>query len=237
MSKETINEGQGAESVGMFVAAYVEEMGADHALDSLKQSKKHGGFYYDDAAVVRHDAKGKVHIKETEDMSTGKGVGIGTLIGGVIGLLGGPAGVVVGAGAGAVVGGAAAHHDAGFDNKSLKEIGTSLPSGTSALVVTTSKKFVEEVRKHTPKTETLTMAKEISHEISDHLAARKDVLLAMDLTMDGIAASEVVSSPEEVEVFGIAVSEEEAVAGAGEVTSEGAVEFAAVSTGETKKKE
>lgn len=220
MSNEKTNEEQGIAGVGLFVAAYVDEMGADHALESLKQAKKHGDFYYDDAAVVRHDAKGKVHIKETGDMSTGKGAGIGALIGGVVGLLGGPTGVAVGAGAGAAIGGLAAHHDAGFDNESLKKIGVSLPSGTSALAVTTNKDFVEEVRKNTPKTETLTMAREISSEISGHLAAHKDVLLAMELTTDGVAASEVVSSPKELDVFGIAVSDEGAIVIAGMATQE-----------------
>ena len=88
----------GVAGVGMVVAAYVDEMAADQALDAMKQAKKDGSFYFDDAVVVRQDAKGKVHIKETGDMSSGKGAGIGGLIGGVIGLLGGRGGRGLGRG-------------------------------------------------------------------------------------------------------------------------------------------
>ncbi len=141
MSDETT----GTVGVGMFVAAYVDEMGADQALDDLKQARDDGEMYWDDAAIVRNDAKGKVHIKETGDMSTGKGAGIGALIGGVVGILGGPAGIAAGAAAGAAIGAIAAHTDGGFDQNSLKEIGGALPPGSSALAVTTSQEFVEAV--------------------------------------------------------------------------------------------
>jgi uncharacterized membrane protein len=230
MSNETTSTEQGVAGVGLFVAAYVDERGADQTLEALKQAKKSGEFYYDDAAVVRRDAKGKVHIKETGDMSSGKGAGIGALIGGVIGLLGGPAGVVLGAGAGAAVGGLAAHRDAGFDHKSLKEIGGALPSGTSALAATTSQDFVEAVRKQTPEEETLTRARDIASQINGHLNARQDVLMAMVLTEAGVAAGKVVSSPSEVAVFGIVASDEGVVARAGVATAEGAVVVDAVAT-------
>jgi uncharacterized membrane protein len=222
MSDETTSGEGGVAGVGLFVAAYVDERGADQALEDLKQAKKDGQFYYDDAAVVRRSAAGKVHINETGDMGSGKGAGIGALIGGVIGLLGGPAGVAVGAAAGAAVGGITAHHyDAGFDNESLKEIGGALPSGTSALAVTTSQDFVEAVREQAPQEETLTLARDIATEINDRLSARQDVLMAMLLTEEGVAASEVVSSPSEVAAFGIAATEEGVVARAGVATPEG----------------
>jgi uncharacterized membrane protein len=230
MSDETTNVEEGIVGVGLFVAGYVDELGADQALDVLNQARRDGAFDFDDAAVVRRSAEGKVHIKETGDMSTGKGAGIGALIGGVIGLLGGPTGVAIGAGAGAAIGGIAAHGDAGFDNKTLKEIGGALPAGTSALAVTTSQDFVEEVRKQAPEEETTSLAKDIAAQIYDSLSARKDVLMAMVLTERGVAASKVVSSPEEVAVFGIAGTEEGVVARAGIATPEGAavVDAAAV---------
>ena len=128
----------------------------------------------------------------------------------------------MGAGAGAVVGGIAAHGDAGFDNDSLKEISAALPSGTSALAVTTSQDFVEAVRKQAPKEETLTLARDIATEINGRLNARQDILMAMVLTEEGVAASKVVSSPDEVAVFGIAATEEGVVASAGVATPEGA---------------
>ena len=234
MSDETtdVEQSEGTAGVGMFVAAYVDERAADNTLEALKQAKKQEQFYYDDAAVVRRSAGGKVHIKETGDMSTGKGAGIGALIGGVIGILGGPAGVALGAGAGAAVGGLAAHGDAGFDQDSLEEIGAALPAGTSALAVTTSQDFVEEVRKQAPDEATLTIASDIAAEISDRLNARQDVLMAMVLTEDGVAATKVVSSPSEVAVFGIAATEDGVVAGQAVATDAGAAYEVAAATDE-----
>ncbi len=205
---------QGVAGVGMVIAGYADENAADKALDALKQARGDGAFFYDDAAVVRRESGGEVHIKETGDMSAGKGAGIGALIGGVVGLLGGPAGVALGAGAGAAIGGIAAHSDAGFDNDTLERIGGALPAGTSALMVTTSKDFVEAVREAATDEDTLTLAQDIADEISGNLNAGQDVLMGLLLTEDGVAATKVVSTPDALAVFGIVVTEEGAAAGA-----------------------
>ena len=140
----------GSVGVGMILAAYVDEEAADQTLDNMKKAKKQGSFYFDDAAVVRQDSKGKVKIKETGDMTTGHGAGIGALVGGVVGILGGAAGIALGAAAGAAIGGIAAHTDGGFDHDSLKELGGALVPGSSAIAATTSKEFVENVREAVP---------------------------------------------------------------------------------------
>ena len=233
MSDETtsgnVEQSEGVAGVGMFLAAFVDELAAEGALKGMKDAKKSGEFYFDDAAVIRSDAKGKVHIKETGDMSTGKGAGIGDLIGGVIGLLGGPVGILAGAAVGAI----AAHGDAGFDNKSLKEIGGALVPGSSAVIATTSKKFVEEVRKQAKEGENQSAAKEIAANIRANLEARRDVLYSLVITEAGVAASQIISSPSELEVFGIAISEEGVVAGQAVATEEGvAFEVAAASEDE-----
>ena len=211
MSDETtsgnVEQSEAIAGVGMFVAAFVDELAAEGALERMKAAKKSGEFYYDDAAVIRCDAKGKVHINETGDMSTGKGAGIGALIGGVVGLLGGPLGVAGGAAAGAAVGALAAHGDAGFDNESLKEIGAAPILWTCTNAATTSKMFVEEVRKQAQEGQTQTAAKEIAVNIRENLQARQDVLYSLVITEEGVAASQVVSSPTSVTVFGIAASE------------------------------
>jgi uncharacterized membrane protein len=204
----------------MLIAAYTDENGADGALNALKEAKS-GGFVYDDAAVVRRDAGGEVHLEETGDMSGGKGAGIGALIGGVIGILGGPGGVALGAGAGAAIGGIAAHSDAGFNNDTLERIGGVLPAGTSALAVTTSKDFVELVRQASTEEQTLTMAQDIADEISGNLNAGQDMLMVLLLTEDAVAAMKVVSGPDALAVFGIVATAEGATAGAVIATDEG----------------
>lgn len=236
MSSESNDSGsaqdEGVAGVGMIVAAFVDEMAADQALDSMKQAKKAGNFYFDDAAVVRQDPKGKVHIKETGDMSTGKGAGIGALIGGVVGLLGGPAGVALGASAGAAIGGISAHTDGGFSNESLKTLGNALLPGTSAIAATTSKAFVEEARKQETPEQTMSTAQEIAYGIRERLAARQDVLLGLVITEAGVAATQVVSSPSMVEVFGVAATEDGIVAEHAVATGEG-VAFETVAADET----
>lgn len=205
---------QGMAGVGLLVAGYTGQHDADAAFNDLKQAKDNGTFYYDDVAVVSRGDDGKVNITEHGDMSTGKGAGIGALIGGVIGILGGPAGVAIGAGAGAAIGGIAAHSDAGFNNQTLERIGGALPNNSSALAVTTSKDFVEQVRNAETDQEALTMAQDIADEITSNLSAAQDVLLAMVLTDAGVAATKVVSSPDAVAVFGMSATDEGATAGA-----------------------
>ena len=226
------NENQGVQGVGLLVAAYVDERGADKALEAMKDAKSRNEFYFDDAVVVRRNADGKVFIDETGDMTSGKAAGVGALVGGVIGILGGPAGIAVGAGAGAAVGALAAATDGGFDQDSLKEVGAALPPGTSALVATTSKDLVEQVRAQTPKAETMARARQIAAEIETHLSNREDALFAMILTEEGVAATKVTFTPKELAIIGVAVADEGAVAGAAVVTPDGAAGEAGVVTSE-----
>ena len=205
----------------MLVAAYTDPNAGAQALDALKDAKSQGAFDYDDAAVVSRDADGNVHIKETGDMSTGKGAGIGALIGGVIGILGGPAGIAIGAGAGAAIGGIAAHSDAGFNNETLERIGAALPAGTSSLAVTTSRDFVEAVRQEAGDDNVASAAEEISAGIKASLEAGQDTLVALVITEDGVAATRIVASDEAVAVFGIAATEGAATAGGVVVTEDG----------------
>ena len=215
-------QSEGVVGVGMLVAAFVAERGADEALKSMKEAKKSSDFYFDDAAVIRSDDKGKIHIDETGDMSSGKGAAIGGGVGAVISILGGPAGLAASAIAGAAIGALSVHKDSGFSQESLKEIGGALPPGTSAIAATTSKMFVEEVRKEAEEGVTLTLAKDLAAGIKGRLEARQDVLYTLVISEEGIAATEVVSSPSMMAVFGIASDGTTVVAGQAVVTGEGA---------------
>jgi uncharacterized membrane protein len=208
----------------MFVAAFVSEGAAGEALKRMKEAKKSGDFFFDNAAVIRSSEKGKVHINETGDMSTGKGAGIGALIGGVIGLLGGPAGVAAGVAIGGGSGAIAALRDSGFDDDSLKEVGSALLPGTSAIAATTSRAFTEEVRKRAQTGETLSIARDLASDIRANQQAGQEVLYSLLITETGLAASKVVASDEAVAVFGIAASEEGVVAGQA-VATEGAAAY------------
>ena len=127
------------------VAAFQEEDAATEALKQLKELKKTRIIGIIDAAVIRKDDDGKLHIKETADMTAKKGVGIGALIGGAVGLLAGPVGIIVGAGA--LVGWLAGRRDKGFKDERLERLGDSLTPGSSAIIAVVEHKWVAELER------------------------------------------------------------------------------------------
>jgi len=98
------------------------------------------------AAVMTKDEKGKVTLKETQDVDAKHGALFGAVAGGLIGLLGGPAGVIVGAAAGAATGGVAANKiDMGFPDDTLKELQGTLTPGSSAILALIQHEWVDRV--------------------------------------------------------------------------------------------
>jgi uncharacterized membrane protein len=218
--------------VGILVAAFPEENAGEEALKALKQARKQRQIYFEDAAVIRQDAEGGVHYHETGDMSTGKGAGAGAIVGGVIGILGGPAGIVIGAGAGALIGGALAHGDAGFDDKGLEQLGVALKPGTSAVALVTSGAFLHELRRQADDAQLREALGNIGAELSARLEEGKSVALGMALTEEGIAVQEVAADDKTAEVIGIVVTEDGVLAGEAVVTEEGAAYAVAATDGE-----
>jgi uncharacterized membrane protein len=213
-------EKQGVPAVGFLVLAFTDENSGDQALKAMKQAKKAKSFYFEDAAVIRQDSKGKVHYAETGDMKTGKGAGIGALIGGIVGILGGPGGVILGTSAGAAIGGASAHHDAGFRDESLKTMGLALKPGTSAVVAITSDAFLKAVQKQVPIVNIRTFVANLSTEISNKLNEGKNVALGILLTEAGLAYKEVAVNENSAEVIGLAMTDEAVVAGQAYATAD-----------------
>jgi uncharacterized membrane protein len=102
-------------------------------LQRLKREKKIGPIR--NAAVMVVGDQGRASLKETQDVDPTQGTIFGAITGGLIGLWGGPVGMVVGAAAGAVTGRAAAGQiDLGFSNKYLKDVQKHLEPGSSALI-------------------------------------------------------------------------------------------------------
>jgi len=227
-----MSETQEVAGVGFLVAAFTDVNGGENALKALKEAKKKKQLYFDDAAVIRHDEDGDVHYRETGDMTTGKGAGIGALVGGVIGILGGPVGIALGAGAGALLGGAASHGDAGFKNDSLEQIAVALRPGTSALVATTDKYFVEMVNRQIPEEDLRAAIADLSAGLVAKLDEGKDVALRLLLTEEGLAVQQVDADDEAVHVIGFVATEDGVVAGEAVVTAEGAAYQVAVATDE-----
>jgi uncharacterized membrane protein len=209
---------QGGPVVGFLVMAFTEEKAAEQALKEMKKGKKAKTFYFEDAAVIRQDAAGKVHYKETGDLKTGEGGGFGALVGGVMGALGGPGGVALGASAGAAIGAAVAHKDDGFRDESLKTVGLALKPGTSAVVAISSHDFLRAVQKQVSVEDTRQFVANLSREISDKLNQGKSLALGILLAEDGLAFEEVAVDENSADVIVLAVTKDAALTMAATIT-------------------
>ncbi len=133
-SQETKPKEQALPAVGFMVMAFTEEMAGDQALQAMIQGKKEKTFYFEEVAVIRQDATGKVHYQETGDIKTGSGAGIGPLNRRYPWDLRRTGRRCLGAGAGAALGAAMSHGDAGFRDENLNTVGLALKPGTSAAI-------------------------------------------------------------------------------------------------------
>jgi uncharacterized membrane protein len=131
--------------VEVIVATFTRENGAKEALDQLTEVKKDGLIDIQNAAVLRKDEEGKVHIKETADMSGRRGAGVGGVIGGVVGLIFPPS-ILATAAVGAAVGGLSAKlRDSGFQDERLRRVADGLQPNTSALIAVIEHTWVLKV--------------------------------------------------------------------------------------------
>lgn len=122
--------------VELMVLIYDNTEQAKEALKELKawQQKKMIGSIRNSAVIVK-DAEGEAKFHEAEDMDKKHGTRFGLIAGGLMGLVGGPAGLAVAAAAGAITGRAAAGRlDMGLPDEYLKQIEAEMTPGTSALV-------------------------------------------------------------------------------------------------------
>jgi uncharacterized membrane protein len=135
------------EQLEVVVAVFEDEGATENALAVLKEDERNKQIEVEEVATIWKDVEGRLHLKETADRSTGEGIWAGALVGGVVGLLAGPAGVVVGSGAGALVGGLAASGDAGIRDDDLERLGEGLEPASSAIVVVVEKPWVAAVER------------------------------------------------------------------------------------------
>lgn len=185
--------------VQLVVAAFQEEKAAKEALATLKEAKKAGLIKIENAAVLRKDEKGKLHIKETQDMGGGKGAAFGGVAGAAIGLIAGPA-LVVPAAVGALVGGLTAKlRDTGFSNQRLEKLGEGLQPGSSAIVAVVEHTWVDKVEEALAEAEADVMTAEIKADIAAQLEAGHEVAYSVLSSQEGLLAGRVAGGEDEVE--------------------------------------
>lgn len=185
--------------VQLIVAAFQDENAANAALKELKEAKRARLIGIQNAAVLRKDEKGKLHIKETADMGGGKGAVLGGVTGAAIGLLAGPM-LVVPVAVGALVGGLAAKlRDSGFSDERLKQLGEGLTPGSSAIVAVVEHKWVAEVEKAMAEAGADMFTEALQTDIAEQLEAGHDVAYNALSSEQGFAASRVARGEDEVE--------------------------------------
>ena len=185
--------------VQLVVAAFKDEDSAKEALMELKQVQKEKLIKIENAAVLRKDERGKLHIKETRDMGGGKGAVLGGVGGAAIGLIAGPA-LVVPVAVGALVGGLAAKlRDSGFSNQRLEALGIGLQPGTSAIVAVVEHTWVAQIEEALAEAEADVITAEIQADIAQQLEAGHEVAYSAIASEEGLALGRVAGGEDEVE--------------------------------------
>lgn len=126
-------------------------------------------------AVVEVDANGKPHVHEAGH--GGRGAGIGLAAGGLLGLIGGPVGLLFWAVAGGVVGGFIGKHSGqAIPPEDLKKLATQMNPDTSAILViaenTEAEDLMDQMKGYTTNVVTLTVGDKVSGEIADAVSAQ-----------------------------------------------------------------
>ena len=122
--------------------AIAEPYLAQAALDEIEKKAKGAGVEIKDAVIAFKTGEGRIKIRQTKDMTTGKGARRGGFWGLVVGLvLGGPVlGVLAGLGLGAIAG---RRIDHGLDDEFISKVSKSLKPRTSALLVLIDEEHAE----------------------------------------------------------------------------------------------
>lgn len=172
---------------GILVAAYTDEAAAKAVLEKIEKAKKDKSFQFWDAAVIRKNERGHYFFDETKDMSAPKGAGIGAVIGGLIGITGGPAGIVIGAGLGAAVGGFFANADGGIKDERLEDVGHALEAENSALLIVSDQEYLRDMRAYADAEDTMVAVHKLTDGISEHMQQGQNV--AFTITSAGRSVS------------------------------------------------
>ena len=153
----------------LILAIFDDESHASDAFQALKSAEKEKLIDLENVVVIHKEEEGKIHVKEAAESVSGE-VGIGALVGGALGLLAGPVGIITLAGAGAILGGLSAKlDDVGFDDTRLERLGEALQPGASAVLavieIKAKNELVSELESLGAKVATESLPKDIGKSI------------------------------------------------------------------------
>jgi uncharacterized membrane protein len=139
-------EHYGVADATLLVWTFEQAEPAKEGMRSLKHLAKQQRGAVLAAALLAKDAEGKVTMDEMGDVDKKHGALFGAVAGGLLGLVGGPAGLAVAAAAGALTGGVVANRmDLGFPEEFLEVAAKRLETGRSGILALVEKGRVEEV--------------------------------------------------------------------------------------------
>lgn len=131
--------------VQFVVAAFEGEEAAEEALTILRSAQKDKKFEIEAALAVTKDQQGGVQYKDV-GLTPAKGALGGVLLGGVVGLLTGGAGLVLGA-LGGLVGSLVGRkkRDSRLPNEQINQVLAAIPMGSSALLIVVGNQHLEKL--------------------------------------------------------------------------------------------
>ena len=146
---------------------------AKQTVEEIKYSGALEGYHIAAQAIVEQDPDGKVHIHEPG--KGGVGAAIGAVGGGLLGLIGGPVGLLAWIVGGAVVGGVAGKYlGRPIAKGDLEEIGEAMSPDSSAFMLLLEDRDSEEVVNslsgYSTNVVTLTVGDELSGQIASYVA-------------------------------------------------------------------
>ena len=127
------------------VIGFTEPSKAYQALSVLKSCNADGRIGLESAAVVERTPEGALRIPESADNAELVGMASGSVVGMLIGVLGGPVGMLLGWGAGAMMGGAFDLDRAVTSDEALTVLGTAIPAGSTAVIANIEEPAVEVI--------------------------------------------------------------------------------------------
>jgi uncharacterized membrane protein len=125
----------------MIVVVFDDEAKVNKGADALKELDREGTISVYSGAIIQKNQNGTVSALDAREEWPIRAVG-GTAIGSLIGLLGGPVGVVLGASSGAIIGAFSDLYRAGVSADFLDEAASTLSPGKYALVADISEDYV-----------------------------------------------------------------------------------------------
>lgn len=127
-----------------------DETGAE-AYQDLHLAEKNKQIELENTVLVSKDDEGKIHFKEDAEKMAAE-VGLGALVGGALGILAGPPGIIALGAIGAALGGLSAKlDDVGFDDTRIKRLGENLEPGKSAIVAVLEGKYSAQLEEQLTK--------------------------------------------------------------------------------------